>query len=75
MRSNHPTLIDPTQIPSGTEVIVYYKSSKQNEANEWIPAKVQRASQHIVTCRKSGKGPPMNVAYEDLRLLPKGELT
>lgn len=39
----------------------------------WIVAKVVEAGRHIAKCKRFEKGNPMKVAYEDIRLRPKGE--
>lgn len=75
MKANAPNTINPERLPKGTHVFVYYKSSKQNERNEWIPATVINAGDHIVECRRKEKGPPMTIGYNDIRLRPTGELT
>lgn len=55
-------------------MLVYYTSSKQNEANEWLKATVVKADEQMEICRKEKRGAPMTVAYEDVRLLPKHEI-
>ena len=47
----------------------------QNEKVEWVKAKVVKSEQHYRLARKSTRGPPMRIAYEDVRLAPKGSLT
>lgn len=59
----------------GSDILFYYKSPKMNEGIEWIKAIVEEAKQHMVICRGSEYGPPMKVAYEDVRLMPQGELS
>lgn len=75
MRSKVPNTINPDQLPTGTQVFVYYKSWKQNETNEWIPETVIKAGKHIIKSRRKTKGPPMTVRYNDVRIKPNGELT
>lgn len=75
MRSKSPDVIDPAQITPGTRVMVFHNSTKHTEPNEWVPAVVVSADEHIVTCRRSQRGPPMNVSHNDLRIMPSGELT
>lgn len=38
MRANVPRMIDHEQLKKGGKVIVYHKSSKQNEHNTWLEA-------------------------------------
>lgn len=75
MKLKSPKQIDTTLLQPGTKVLVYYKSSKQNEQNEWIEATIQEVDEHVITCRKKMKGPPMKVSHGDVRLLPTGQLT
>lgn len=75
LRSKAADTIDPLLLPTGTKVLIYHKSSKNNEPNEWVPARVVEAGEHIITCRRSDKGPPMNISHNDIRLMPEGELT
>lgn len=74
MKAKMAKTIDPLLMSPGMKVYVYYKSSKQNEANEWIDATIVNVDSQIITCEKRAKGPPMNVNYDDLRLIPPGEL-
>lgn len=75
MRSKSPNTIDPGQLPEGTKVLLYYHSSKKNEPNEWITSTVIKAGEHILECRRKAKGPPMTIGYNEVRMMPKGELT
>ena len=64
----------PELFNSGDNVWVFYNSSKQNEAAEWIKATVITACPHYLEVRRSNRGPPMRIAYEDVRFAPRGEL-
>lgn len=75
MRSKSPNTIDPQRLTAGTKICVFHKSTKHNEPNEWITAYVVKADEHIVTCRRRAKGPPMTVSHNDIRIMPSGELT
>lgn len=70
-----PTLVDRTQLMKGRPVLVYYKSSKQNEPSRWQETSVESAEEHMVMCKKSSKGTAMTVTYEDIRLLTDSERT
>lgn len=52
---------------------VFYDTSKQNEGKRCIEARFISADDHLVRCRQSEKGPPINVAYEYIRIAPKTE--
>lgn len=67
--SHHPDLFN-----SGDSVWVFNKTSKQNEAAEWIKATVITAHAHYLEVRRSNRRPPMRVAYEDVRFAPRGNL-
>lgn len=74
LRSRNHVTLRASQLPSGTDVWVFYKSSKQNEPVKWIKASVIEAGTHVVKCRRSQKGPPLTASYEDIRISPKGIL-
>lgn len=42
---------------------------------QWVSGKVVEAGEHVVKCIQTHRGPPVLVAYEDVRVRPKGELT
>lgn len=56
-------------------MLVYHKSSKHNEPNEWVEATIEDVNEHILTCLIRQKGPPMEVAHEYVRLIPTVPLT
>ena len=71
MGSRAPATPAPEMFAPGDEVWVFYKSSKQNEKVEWVKAKVVKSEQNYLLARRSTRGPPMRVVYEDVRLAPK----
>lgn len=75
MRAKDNTTIEPEQLATGTDVYVFYKSSKHNEPNEWVPATVINARADMVICKRRSRGPPMTVSYSDIRMMPRGQLT
>lgn len=75
MKAKTPDSINPERLPKGSQVFVYYKSSKQNEPNEWIPATVSNVGDNIVECRRKERGRPMTVGYNEIRLRPMGDST
>lgn len=75
MKSKSPETIDHGQLTPGTKIATFHKSSKQNEPNQWISAVVVKADEHVITCRRRNKGPPMTVSHNDVRLMPSGDLT
>lgn len=74
-QSRSPSLAGAEMFSPDTPVWVYYRTSKQNERNRWIMASVVEAQEHFVLARRSHKGPPMRVAYEDIRPAPQSALT
>lgn len=69
-----PTELAASKLSPGTRILVYYKSSKQNERDGWINATVVSTTEHAVICRRSNIGAPMSVAYGDVRLIPDNDL-
>lgn len=59
----------------GMKALVYLKSSKNNESNEWADAIDQNADENIITCKRKSKGPDMKIGYKDIRIMRSGELT
>lgn len=74
MNARMPTELSSHVLPPGTAILVYYKSSKNNERDGWIQATVEGTTEHSVICRRHAKGQPMNVAYGDVRLMPDNDL-
>lgn len=56
-------------------VWVYYRFYKPNEKACWVRATVVSAGDHFLTVRRSTRGPPMRVAYEDVPHAPRNPLT
>ena len=74
LQSRKPTLLTSDSIQPRDDVLVYYRSSKQNEKDEWIQGTIVSVHPHFIQVRRSRFGRPMKVAYEDIRVIPKGEL-
>lgn len=70
LRSKSSRVVQCAADPPGTHVWVFYKSWKQNEPVKWVPAAVVETKK----CRRSKRGTPMSVAYEDIRIAPEGDL-
>ena len=75
LRSKRPHTVKRSALPPGTEIWYFHKSSKQNERDQWLPAKVVEAKEHIIMARRTARGPPLQLAYEDVRIAPKNALT
>lgn len=75
LHSRAPDTVKKDLFNPGDPVWVFYNTSKQNERVEWIRAKVVSTEDHALVARRSARGPPMIVAYEDVRFAPRGELT
>lgn len=52
----------------------FLKVFEKIELEEWVKAKLVEAGEHVVTCRRSDKGPPMRIAYEQKRKAPEGQI-
>ena len=74
LRARRPHTVTRTALPPGTEIWFYHHSSKNNEPNCWLRAKVIKATEHIVYARRTSRGPPLQLAYEDIRITPNNEL-
>lgn len=74
LRSHLYSCLTSNSLPAGTEVWIFYNTSKQNERTSWVKGTVIEANPHFVECSRHRKGQPMKVAYEDLRLVPRGKL-
>lgn len=72
--SRKPNELTESVIPPGTNILVYFKMSKQNDPVRWVNAKVVKATDQAVICRRSERGAPMTVAYGDKRIKPGNEL-
>lgn len=53
----------------------YYKSSKQNELNQFIQSTIQENKYHIIMCKGKVKDPTMKFSPGDIVLMPSGELS
>ena len=74
LKSRNHHCHQPDLFIAGDRVWVFYKTSKQNEAVEWIAATVVAAHPHYLEVRRTAHGRPMRVAYEDVRFKPQGLL-
>lgn len=75
LRSRNNHTIPANILKPGTDVFVFYNTSSHSVRTEWIRAKVVEAKRDQVLCRRSNHGRAMGVAYEDIRIAPKGQLT
>lgn len=75
MRSRKPTILMSNSIWPNDEVLVYYRSSKQSERDEWIQRTIVSVNEHSIQVRVSRSGRPLEVAYEGIRFIPKRELS
>lgn len=58
----------------GLRIFVYYNTTKQNDLERWIKARLLSTGTHMLKCRCTAKGPPMTVAYDHVRIAPNSEL-
>lgn len=65
----------PDLFMPGDLIWTWYKSTVQNEKNEWIATTVIDAKPHYIEAKRYTKGRIMHMAYEGVRFIPKGELT
>lgn len=75
LHSRAPNVVKQELFNKDDPVWVYYKSTKQNERNEWVRATVVATDEHALIARRSKRGLPMRVAYGDVRFAPRSQLT
>ena len=75
LRSRTPSTVAPSSIQIVETVLFYYRSTKQNEPDQWLEGTIQSTRPELVEIRRSNRGPACRVAYEDIRLLPQSPLT
>ena len=73
LHSRAPSTVPPSCLRPGTLVWFYYKSTKNNEKDEWRPGSIIYAAPHLAAV-KTPSGRRSHVAYEDLRLRPTSTL-
>lgn len=74
MRSRNTSPVSQNNLREGELIWIFYNISAHNVPKQWIQATVIEATPFLVKCRRSNRGPPMNIAYEHVHLVPKGEL-
>lgn len=77
LHSRSPNTVPANLLPRDRLIWVFHKSSRQNDPIRWEKAKVISTHPHYVLAKglSAIRGPPMKVAYEDIRLVPQGKLT
>jgi hypothetical protein len=69
LTAKNPYILHHLLLPPGTPVWTYLKDKK------WHRCLVAEAKQNFVTVRRHAKGPAMALAYEDLRLAPRSDVS
>lgn len=59
----------------GDPIWVWVKSRNERFKDKWVKASVEEASIRHINARRSIRGPPKRVAYEDVRIRPRSRLT
>ncbi len=77
LHTRAPNTVPTNMLPVNRLIWVYHKSTKHNEPNQWEKARVISCHPHFLIAKgiTATHGPPMKVAYEDIRLVPQGQLT
>ena len=75
LHTKNPSVLQSSILQPGDPVWVFYETSSKAKKREWVKSTVVKAEQHRVLARRSTKGPPMRVAYEDIRIAPSSQLT
>jgi Reverse transcriptase (RNA-dependent DNA polymerase) len=69
LTSKKPNILHHLLLPAGTPVWTYLKDKK------WHRCLVSEANKNFVTVRRHAKGPAMALAYEDLRIAPRSDVS
>ena len=75
LNSRAPNVVRRDIFIKDDPVWVFHRSSKRTERKEWLRATVVSAETHFLIARRSHRGPPMRVAYEDVRFAQRSERT
>lgn len=73
-KSRMPKNFARSMIKEGDKIYVFYKPTNKSLKTEWITATVFNPKEHFVECKRSQKGRPMRVAYEQVRIVPSNEI-
>lgn len=65
----------PPNLKTGEPVYFYYKSSKNNERDEWKSGKIIAIEKHYAIIQSDLTARKTKVAYEDIRVKPWSDLT
>lgn len=75
MRSRPIPDMPPNNLRVEEPVFFYYKSSKNNERDEWKSGRIHSLKQHYAIIQSEQTARKTKVAYEDIRIKPQCELT
>lgn len=67
--------VDDVPLNEVTDVLVFYETSQQEILLYWVRATVVSVHEHMFKYRRRSKGPPMEVAYKEIRLIRTGPLS
>lgn len=65
----------PPNLTAGNPIFFYYKSSKNNENDEWKSGRILAIERYYAVVQSDKTGRKTKVAYEDIRIKPQSELT
>lgn len=74
-KSRIPSNIPPSALQPGDNILIFYRSPKQNEKDEWKTGRVQYPLPHFVILCTGKRGPPKNISYEDIKIRPDSDIT
>lgn len=75
MNTRAPNALGQDMFKPGDAVWVFYKSTKQDEKVECLLATVVIAEEHFLVAKNAERGRLMRVAYEDVHIAPRSDLT
>lgn len=73
LKSRNTNALNPSCLPNGREIYVYFKINQQNVLIEWRHGTVVNVCLQYVTIR-TAKGRNTNTAYENIRIKPNSKL-
>lgn len=74
MRSGPIRDAPPSNIIVGEPILYYYKSSKNNEKDEWKSGQIVNIERYYAIIQSDKTGRKSKVEYEDIRIKPKMDL-
>ena len=75
LQSRAPFTISLSCVIPSDRILLYFRSTKNNETDEWRESIVQSVHAHFLETRRSHRAPVCRIAYADICLPPQSHLT